>query len=238
MHVVSDTTDESCGEYINTATVTTSNDGSDTAIALTEVVDCPEPELGIEKSNNAPIETIDLGDGTTIDLPTAEEGATVTYTLDYTVIDEVTNAVITDVIPEGVTYVDGTASSDAQFTFVDYDDATRTLTWEADVVNQNGSLTYDATIDVGASELQQPLINVATIVSDQTPPDDDDSPVFVPPVPLGLTPPPTDAVIGSSSPGNPGLALMLVLLAIAGLALTIGFITPVPERARRRDRLG
>jgi hypothetical protein len=31
---------------------------------------------------------------------------------------------------------------------------------------------------------------------------------------------------------------MLVLLGVAGLALGIGFITPVPERARRRDRIG
>jgi len=31
---------------------------------------------------------------------------------------------------------------------------------------------------------------------------------------------------------------MLVLLAIAGLTLGIGFITPAPERVRRRDRLG
>ena len=31
---------------------------------------------------------------------------------------------------------------------------------------------------------------------------------------------------------------MLVLLAIAGLALGVGFVTPVPERVRRRDRLG
>jgi hypothetical protein len=31
---------------------------------------------------------------------------------------------------------------------------------------------------------------------------------------------------------------MLVLLGLAGLGLGIGFITPVPERVRRRDRLG
>ena len=197
-----------------------------------------EPELGIEKSNDAPIVSVPVGDGTTVDLPTAEEGDTVTYTLDYTVQGEVHNAVITDVLPDGVTYVDGTASSDAQFTFVSYDDATRTLTWTAPLVDENGSLTYDATIDEGAADLAQPLVNVATIDSDETDPDDDDSPVFVPPVPLELTPPPTDALAPSATAGNPGFALMLVLLAIAGLALTIGFITPVPESVRRRDRLG
>jgi uncharacterized repeat protein (TIGR01451 family)/fimbrial isopeptide formation D2 family protein len=198
----------------------------------------PNPELGIEKSNNAPIVPVDLGDGTTVDLPTAEEGDTVTYTLAYTVLGTVHNAIITDVLPEGVTYVDGTASNDAQFTFVEYDDATRTLTWTAPLVDENGSLTYDATIDVGASELAQPLVNVATIDSDETPPDDDDSPVFVPPVPLELTPPPTDTLAPSTTPSNPGFALMLILLAIAGFALAIGFITPVPEHVRRRDRLG
>jgi uncharacterized repeat protein (TIGR01451 family)/fimbrial isopeptide formation D2 family protein len=237
VHVVSDTTDDSCGTYINIASVSTSNDGTDEAGDSTEVVDCPEPELGIEKSNNAPIETIDLGDGTTIDLPTAEEGATVTYTLEYTVVDEVTNAEITDVLPEGVTYVDGTASSDAQFTFVDYDDATRTLTWTAASVSEDGSLTYDATIDVGAGDLQQPLINVATITSDQTPPDDDDSPVFVPPAPQELTPPPTDVVADAGPASNPGFALMLILLTITGIALAVGFFTPIPERVRRSNRL-
>ena len=85
-------------------------------LCVSEVPECapaevtiePNPELGIAKSNNAPIETIDVGDGTTIDLPTAEEGATVTYTLSYTVVASVTNAIIEDVLPDGVTFVDGT----------------------------------------------------------------------------------------------------------------------------------
>ena len=236
VHVVSDTTDDSCGLYLNIASVTTSNNGSDEAGDSTEVIDCPVPELGIEKSNNAPVQTIDLGDGTTIDLPTADEGDTVTYTLEYTVVDEVTNAVIEDVLPGGVTYVDGTASSDAQFTFAGYDDASRTLTWEAPSVTQGGTLTYDVTIDEGAADLQQPLINVATIDSDETEPDSDDSPVFVQVPPLGLTPPPTDVLVNGAEPGSAGFALMLILLAVAGIALAIGFFTPVPEHIRRRDR--
>jgi hypothetical protein len=31
---------------------------------------------------------------------------------------------------------------------------------------------------------------------------------------------------------------MLILLGVAGLALGIGFVTPAPERVRRRNRLG
>ena len=203
-----------------------------------EVCANPPPDLGIVKTNDAPITSIPTTEGP-VDLPTANEGDTVTYTLTYNTngIPQ-TNGVVTDVLPEGVTYVDGTASSNDEFTFVSYDDATRTLRWEAPDVTEGGTLTYDVTIDEGAAELDQPLINVATIVTDQQPPDDDDSPVFVPPVPLELTPPPTDTLAPSATSSNPGFALMLILLAVAGLALTIGFITPVPESVRRRDRLG
>ena len=144
--------------------------------------------LVIDKSNDAPLETIELPDGTTVDLPTADEGSTVTYTLDYTFAgDPVTHGIITDVLPVGVTYVDDSASSDDQFTFQGYDDATRTLTWTAASVSKSGTLTYQATIDVGASELEQPLENVATIDSDQTGPDSDVSDVFVPTIPLPAT---------------------------------------------------
>ena len=79
---------------------------------------------------------------------------------------------------------------------------------------------------------------MATIVTDDQPAHDDDSPVFAGAGPLDLTPPPTDTLAPSAPAGTPGFALMLILLSIAGLALVIGFITPVPERVRRRDRLG
>jgi len=198
----------------------------------------PPPALGIVKDNDAPITTVDTSQGP-VDLPTANEGDTVTYTLTYNTngIPQ-TNGVVTDVLPAGVTYVDGSASNNDEFTFVSYTAATRTLRWEAPTVTKGGTLTYKATVDEGAAELQQPLINVATIVTDQQPPDSDDSPVFVPAVPLDLTPPPTDALAPSAPASNPGFALMLILLSVAAFALAIGFITPVPEHVRRRDRLG
>jgi Domain of unknown function DUF11 len=154
-------------------------------------------------------------------------------------VGAVHNAVITDVLPKGVTYKNGTASSDSQFTFDNYDTTTRTLTWKAaGEVTEDGTLTYDATIDAGAAEFAQPLVNVATIDSDETEPASDTSPVFVPPTPLDLTPPPTDALAPSATPSNPGFALMLILLSVGAFALAIGFVTPVPEHVRRRDRLG
>jgi hypothetical protein len=168
----------------------------------------------------------------------------VTYTLDYDLLgDPVTDGVITDVLPAGVTYIDGSAADDAQFTFQGYDDATRTLLWTAENVSEDGSVTYQATIDEGAAELDQPLINVATIDSAETEPDDADSEVFVPTIPAGatatprITLPPTDTFTSHTpAPSNPGFALMLALLALAAVVLVIGFVTPVPVSARERSR--
>ena len=104
-----------------------------------------------------------------------------------------------------------------------------------------GTVSYRATIDAGASDLAQPLVNVATIDAAQTEPDSDHSDVYVPQVEAvtsspSITPPPTDTIPTRQAPGNPGFALMLVLLGLAGLALVTGLVTPVPERVRRRDR--
>jgi hypothetical protein len=67
--------------------------------------------LVIAKSNDAPLETLELPSGTEgcppaparcfVDLPTADEGDTVTFKLDYTFSgDPVTNGIITDVLPD------------------------------------------------------------------------------------------------------------------------------------------
>ena len=144
---------------------------------------------------------------TVASLPTADEGSTVTYTLTYTVGDvDVTNAVITDVLPAGLT-VRGSvsATSNAEFTFVGYDSTTRTLTWTAATVTENGSVTYQALVLKGASELAQPLHNVATIDSDETQPDDATSDVFVPVVPLAETAPPTDVIASRRRTEHAGL---------------------------------
>ncbi len=209
-----------------------------------EVVVPWEYGLIIDKSNDATPVPLELPDGTIEDLPTAFEGDTVTYTLDYTLLgDPVTDGVITDVLPAGVTYVDGSAADDAQFTFQSYDDTTRTLTWTAATVSENGTVTYQATVDLGAAALIQPLLNVAVIDSDETEPDDGDSEVFVPAPVAGstgtprVTLPPTDTMpITPQAPTHPGFALMIALLAIAALVLVLGFVTPVPVSVRERNR--
>ena len=78
--------------------------------------------------------------------------------------------------------------------------------------------------------------NVATIDSDETQPDDAASDVFVPVVPLAETAPPTDVIASDDGPSAPGFSLMLILAVLGGLILVIGFVTPVPEVVRRRNR--
>ena len=224
--------DIDAGHYLNTACVN--------AIGATQA--CDEADvlaatLTIVKTNNAPLENLALPNNTVASLPTADEGSTVTYTLTYSIGQvDVTNAVITDVVPEGLQYVDGSATGNAEFTFSGYNATTRTLTWTAASVTENGSVTYKALVTKGANELAQPLHNVATIDSDETQPDDAASDVFVPVVPLAETAPPTDVIASTDGTSAPGFSLMLILAVLGGLILVIGFVTPVPEVVRRRNR--
>ncbi|HUQ77911.1 MAG TPA: hypothetical protein VM427_03420 [Patescibacteria group bacterium] len=178
-----------------------------------------------------------------LNVPAANIGDTLTYTLDYSGVGPLTGAVITDVLPQGFAYIAGSGEAGATgsgFAFVGYDAGTRTLSWAAATLPDpaSGTVTYRVTVLATAPEFAQPLVNVATIDSDQTPPDSDTQSIAVLAPPLDLTPPPTSTITPQSGTGNPGFALMLILLGVAGLTLGIGFITPVPARVRRRERLG
>ena len=224
--------DIDAGHYLNTACV-----DAEGAEATCDDVDVLNASLTIEKTNNAPLEDLVLPDKSVKSLSTADEGETVTYTLSYTIGQvDVTNAVITDVVPEGLEYVDGSATGNAEFSFDGYDSTTRTLSWTAASVTVNGSVTYQALVQNDANELSQPLRNVATIDSDETQPDDAFSDVFVPVVPLAETAPPTDVIASHDGTNAPGFSLMLILAVLGGLILVIGFVTPVPEVIRRRNR--
>ena len=112
--------DIDAGHYLNTACVDATG-----ATQACSGVDVLAATLTIVKTNNAPLESLTLPNKTVASLPTADEGSTVTYTLTYTIGDvEVTNAVITDVLPAGLQYVVGSATSNAEFTFVDYNSTT------------------------------------------------------------------------------------------------------------------
>ena len=222
--------DIDAGHFLNTACVDATG-----ATQACDAVDTLAATLTITKTNNAPLQELELPDHTTASLPTATEGSTVTYTLSYAIGEvHVTNATITDVLPVGVTYVNGSASSNDEFTFKSYDSATRTLTWTADAVTKDGTLTYEAKVDKGASALQQPLENLATIDSNETAPDSATSDVFVPPPPKAETAPPTDISTATEGQSAPGFSLLLTLLVLGGIVLAIGFVTPVPASIRRR----
>ena len=212
--------------------------GSDDADCDT-TTDVATSRLVIEKSftGNSNGTDPDLG------VPSAKVGDTLHYTLAYEGGGVLTHAKITDVLPKGLDFV--AAQGNADFAAGVYDSGTRTITWNALHVlpqdadnNVSGSVTYDVKVSAAAPEFAQPLVNLATIDSDETAPVSDTASVAVLAPPLDLTPPPTDTFTPQTGTSNPGFALMLILLGVAGLTLGIGFITPAPARVRRRDRLG
>jgi uncharacterized repeat protein (TIGR01451 family) len=215
------------GTVHNVATVDTTQTDSKNDDATVNATTAPS--LTIDKSNDAP--SAAAGG--------SKPGDTVTYTLDYTVANgPVHNGIITDVLPAGLTYVSGSASSDAQFTFIDFNVTTPgALTWKAATVSANGSLTYKVTVDADAADKDQPLKNTATIDSDETTPSSDTSNVFVPAPVLAETSVPTaprsDIGIGPENTTS-GSSMLLILLALAGIALAVVFVAPTPAAIRKR----
>ena len=192
------------------------------------------PVLAISKSNNAPVPPSG-----------AKEGDTVTYTLDYTITDgPADNATIKDKLPAGVTYVadSATDSENGEFVFDGYDSATRTLTWVAAHVTENDSVSYKVTVDAGAAEIAQPLVNKACIVATgeaSAAEACDTSDVFVAPPPLAETSVPTAPrtdVLGSSGTSAPGMNMGLVLAFLGIVTLAVVFVTPAPAALRGRNR--
>jgi uncharacterized repeat protein (TIGR01451 family) len=172
----------------------------------------------------------------------SNSGDVLTFTLAYTIVNPpVTGGIITDVLPAGLDYVAASATGNGWFSFASFDAGTRTLTWTAPIVAANGSVTYQVTVTAAAASMPQPLVNVATVDSLQTLPDDDTDRVFVQQVlaetgrPV-ITLPPTDSIqSGDGSSSNPGFGLLLALLAIAGIGLVAGLLVPRPGRLRREE---
>jgi uncharacterized repeat protein (TIGR01451 family) len=215
----------------------TAQDDDDATVTVLPV------ELGIDKSNDAPLVTIERPSGETFDLPTAEVGSTVTFTLAFTVTPDagVSGVTISDVLPLGLDYVDGSATSTAEMVFQGYDAASRTLSWSAATLDASGQVTYQVTVAAGADELVQPLRNLAVIDSDQTDPEDDESEVFVPTVPAAATSlptlPPTD-VVTTGTPAAGGTGLPMALAILAGLVMLALALLPAPVVRRSIGRRG
>jgi hypothetical protein len=198
-----------------------------------------EPEAEVSATDDAKVRVPQLVIDKSVSDAELLEGDITTFTLAWTLTDgPVTDGVITDVLPEGLVYLDESATDSDEFEFVDYDEATRTLTWEAATVTKDGSVTYQVAAEDGSADLTQPLENVATIDSDETTPDSDTEKVVVGKVEEEtgtpqVTPPATSTVDQAPATGA-GNGLMLLLVAIGGLTLLAGLLVPTPARARNR----
>jgi hypothetical protein len=160
----------------------------------------------------------------------------VTWTLTYALANgPVTNAVITDEVPAGVEYLDGSASNDGE-----YDADTRTLTWTFPELTESGSVTFQTTVDPETISRVAPTVNVAVIASDETTPDEgeDSITVTVVPPPQGGNPTPKPSLpntaIGTGLGGEP-VTVPVELLAVVFLG-SLGALAfaNVQTRSRRR----
>ena len=109
-------------------------------------------------------------------VPSAKVGDTLLYTLTWTLTSgPVHNAIITDKLPAGMTAPTNVSNGGV------YDAPSNTITWHlGTLVDPTGSVTYHVMVKAADAALPQPLVNVATIDSDETEPDSDDASVAVP----------------------------------------------------------
>ena len=92
---------------------------------------------------------------------TAQVGDTLTYTVSYANLEDQPATVnITDELPEGLTYVDGTASDGGV-----YDEASRTLNWTLKDVKSkaSGKVTFEAKVNEHAIIGTDPVTNQAMV---------------------------------------------------------------------------
>lgn len=215
------------GAYKNTATVT---DGPCIGAGCTDdsTVNVRVPGLVVDKAASTETITISGPNNALVATP-----AVVTWTLSYTLTSgPVTNAVITDPIPTGFAYVAGSASNGGSF-----NTGTNTLTWTFPTLSASGSVTFQTTVNPATISRAAPTVNTATIVSDNTAPDQgqDSVTVAVIPPPLAGTPPPLpNTAIGIGPDGTP-VSVPIELLAVLFIG-SLGALALANARARSHRR--
>ncbi|HEU5324463.1 MAG TPA: hypothetical protein VFV59_01115 [Candidatus Limnocylindria bacterium] len=154
----------------------------------------------------------------------------VTWTLTYTLTEgPVTNAVITDPVPAGFTFLD--ASNGGTF-------ANGVVTWNLGTLMSSGSVTFRTTVDPTTISRIAPTVNTATIDSNETPPDQgqDSVTVSVVPPPLAGNPTPKPSLpntaAGIGMDGQP--VTVPVELLVAFFLGSLGVLTLANVRARSR----
>jgi hypothetical protein len=176
----------------------------------------PTPTLVIDKA--ADTEVISIAD----DVATP---SIVTWTLTYTLTNgPVDNAVITDEVPAGFTFLD--ASDGGTF-------AAGTVTWTLpNPLTTSGSVSFRTTVDVDTISRTAATVNTAVIESDDTPSDDGtDSVTVTEEGELGGNPTPTPAPNPDTAMGGPGQlpATLLSLVLLAALS-TLVYVRLARER--------
>jgi len=223
--VTAETDDDDCGVLDNTAFAEAGNSDEIQASASISVR-CPT--LVIEKAADVEqiLRTLNPQAQLVSIVPPSVE-----WTLTYTLTNgPVTNAVITDPIPAGLTYVDGSASDGGL-----YDAGTRTLTWTFPTLTTSGFVTFETTVDANAPV--GVIENVATIESDETPSDEGkDSVRIVEEQQQGGTGTPAPSIPNTAlnQPSNGGsLAALffgiMLMAALGGLA----YVNVIAVRRRR-----
>ncbi|HEX5039471.1 MAG TPA: hypothetical protein VFW95_05005 [Candidatus Limnocylindria bacterium] len=152
----------------------------------------------------------------------------VTWTLTYTLANgPVTNAVISDPVPDGFEFLD--ASDGGQL-------VNGEVVWTFATLSESGSVTFRTTVDPETIDRVDPTVNVATISSDETPEDDgeDSVRVVVVPPPLGGNPTPKPSLpntaLGVGPDGQP-VSVPFELL-VAFFVGSLGALTLANVRAR------
>jgi hypothetical protein len=183
------------------------------------------PTLVIDKVANAEVITISGPENAPVADPSI-----VTWTLTYTLTNgPVTNAVITDEVPDGFIFLDAANGGT---------EAGGVVTWVLpSPLNSSGSVSFRTTVDVDTISLTAPTVNTAVIESDETAPDEGQDSVTVVREGTGggnPTPsvPDTAAVIG---PNGEPITVPVELLVVLFLG-SLGAMTLANVRARNRRR--
>jgi fimbrial isopeptide formation D2 family protein len=214
---------DASGTLTNLACVDT--DELDAELCDQTMVDVRIPTLVIDKAANVKSITISGPNNALVATP-----AIVTWTLSYTLTNgPVTNAVITDAIPTGFTFLD--AANGGTF-------AGGTVTWNLGTLSASGSVSFRTTVDPTTISRVAPTVNTAIIDSSETGPDQgqDSVTVSVIPPPLAGNPTPKPSLpntaIGFGSDGTP-LTVPIELLAVFFIG-SLGALALANAKARSR----
>ncbi len=221
---------DAIGELANLACIDV--DETDSAICDQTTTEVRVPTLMIGK--DADTETVALLFDAQGNLKSVTPNP-VTWTLTWTMTNgPVTNAVISDVIPDGLTYVADSASDGGV-----YDAATHTLTWTfPSLSDASGTVSFETSTDADAA-IGIPIENVAVIDSDETAPDDGrDSITVSEQSEQGSTGTPEPSVPDTASVSGPNgqpVTIPVELLMVLFLA-SLGTLATVNVRSVRRRR--